>query len=257
MRQEKNNKLKGFFNRISSGINRYIREVKIRVDIIGLIILFAISLFLSINFFFDFSYSKILLFKILFGYFWIAFAYSSIILLISIVLRKINKANKTFFDKIYKILIWVFLFVVIPMFGIIQLLNLIINHRAKKSDNLTIMLLILVIDLIILRNILDLDFSWISMVYKTVNEFTSSRFSMVIKDFPFELFLTLFFFKVVVDILNFALLFAMKRFGIYSIRKSVKSEKDLKAQKFKPEDNLKDYLDEVQEYEENQNNELE
>ena len=144
MRQEKTNKIKDFKENISSGIDRFIYETKVIVDIRGLIILLAFSLFLAITFFLGKNITNIFALKIVLWYPLIAFGYSSIVLLTALIYRIRNKADKTDFDHSFKKMIWLFLAIYIPIFGIIKLIDLIVNHRAKKTDNIEIMLLIVV-----------------------------------------------------------------------------------------------------------------
>ena len=256
MRQEKSNKIVEYYRNLSSTIDRYIYETKVIIDIRGLIILFAFFIFLAVSAYFGRKITDNCVMKIALWYPLIAFGYSSIILLISIIYRKINDATKTDFDHSFKKMIWIFLVIFVPIFGVIKIIDLIVNHRAKKTDNIEIMLLIIVTDMIILINYCGVDFTWITKLYNLVNSITLNRFYVKIEEFPFELLIILTSFKIVIDLANKLILYASKKYGYYSIKKSVKDQRRLKAEKFKPEDDINNYINEIKEYEKDQNEEL-
>ena len=253
---KESNKVREFFGNLSNGIDRYIYLSKIRIDLKGLFCLFVFSLISAISFFFSITFGHILLFKIVSLFFFVFFGYSSFLLLISTILRKINKAKKTFFDKIFKALIWVLLFISIPVIVIIKVFDKIVNRRAKKTDNIEIFLFILVIDSIIFINLMETDFSWIDRLYNLFNQYSVYKFSMIIKQFPFEFFIMILLFIVVANLTNFAILLALRLYGFLSIKKSVKQYKMITANNFKPEDDLNGYVKNNLEYKEKENDEL-
>lgn len=256
MKQKKSNKVKEYLANISGSINKYIHDTKASIDIRGLIILFVFSLVLAASFFFHISFTSYLLIKILFSYFVLAFLFSSIVLLISIILRTIKKEEKTFFDKIFYVLIWILLFLFIPIFAVIKVVGFIVSLRAKKMDNIEIILFIFIIDLIILQNLLGVGSVAITAISDFIRNISLRLISMNIEIFPLEFLLVLCFFKGVADLTNFILLVALRGYGVIQIKKSVKDQKKLQTYDFKPEDDISEHLDNLQKYEENQKDEL-
>lgn len=256
MKQKKSNKVKEYLANISGSIDRYILDTKIFIDIRGLIILFVFSLILATSFFFQFGFTRYLFIKVLLGYLILSFVCSSVVLLISIILRIKKKPEKTSFDKFFKFLIWILLFIYTPILSVIKVFGIIISIRAKKMDNFEIAIFIFIIDLIIIQNLLGIASVGITYISNYIREIALRWASLKIEEFPLEFFLTLVFFKVVWDLTNFVLLVALRGYGVIQIKKSVKDHKNLKSYDFQHEHDIKEYIKNMHEYEESQKDEL-
>lgn len=159
--------------------------------------------------------------KILFGYLSLAFSFL-VITLVSTYLyiyskRQIVNWLEMIIKLLYKICLCLCFIVCIPIMLSLKILEIILNYRAKKINNIEHWLIVLLIDLSIIKVLCNID----AVIASYIASYVANFFNVEISIYPIMLFLLLLLFKAEMDLANLVMFKIMNHYGMLRIKNEI------------------------------------
>lgn len=169
--------------------------------------------------------------------------------------KKVNRCILGF----YMIFLVITFIVFIPIFIFLKITEYMLNYRAKKFDNLTNFLLILVGDVLIVCCFLYLDILVSEIFSGLINVFVNTSGNIEVDIYAVKIFFVLVLIKMEIDLFNFMILKLMNHFGMNKVNKKV----NLKLREyynFNLDLDIKEYFEDrenrIKDFQDNEENKL-
>lgn len=181
--------------------------------------------------------------KILFGYVSLAFSFLVITLVSTYFYIYSRRQIVNWLEKLLKLLykgcLCLCFIVCIPIMLYLKILEIILNYRAKKIDNLEHWLIILLIDLSIIAVLCERD----AVIASYIASYVVILLNVEISIYPIMLFFMLLLFKAEMDFANIVIFKVMNHYGMLRIKKEIVKKKTYIPNRLSEDLDIKKYVE--------------